>query len=67
MYVKIQDINNQINKKLLRLNYKSAKVRMSRGNLANFATLKRYNLAGNLLLQVFLVFLFIYIWAITYC
>ena len=52
MHLKIQGMKNSINKKELNsvqneLNYKSVKGGMSSGNLANFATLRGCNLAGN--------------------
>ena len=51
-------MGNLISKRLLnssedRLNYKSAKLGVSSGNLANFATFKERNLAGNSLFGFF--------------
>ena len=52
MHLKLQDMTNPINEKASdfienELNYKSANRGISSGNLANFATLRRCNLAGN--------------------
>ena len=52
MRLKIQDMTNPVNKKALislrnELNYKSVKIGMSSGNLANFGTLRGCNSAGN--------------------
>ena len=56
-------MTNPVNKQQLksikdRLNYRSAKLGMSRGNLANFTTFTRRNLAESFFLGFFFRFLY---------
>ena len=53
MHLKVQGMTNIVNKKALNFIHKSVKRGMSSGNLANFSNLRRCNLAGNWLFQVF--------------
>lgn len=65
IHLKIQGMKSLISKKALnfagnKLNCKSAKAGLSNGMLINFATLRRRNLAGGSLFQVFFFFGFLY-------